>query len=147
MVIDVWLLGCEGGGAQAHQLNAPATFVNILVQKFNLQKGSSKNVSSAIQAIEVVVSKDDFYILVDNSSIDRLHPEKNLIVWYGKCCEKDQFKVTLELFANTRYILVVTTENLNVIGPFSITIFGSNKVHRACMRIPTNPSNQHTHLH
>ncbi|CAF1676676.1 unnamed protein product, partial [Adineta ricciae] len=92
------------------------------------------------EAIEVVVNNNSFYILTANSSadlyghvykhhFDRLTPMQNLIAWHGKCCNKDQFKFTLELLSNETYILVVTTYNPNVTGPFSITIFGSNQVH------------------
>ncbi|CAF1405644.1 unnamed protein product [Adineta ricciae] len=92
------------------------------------------------EAIELVVNKNDFYILTANSSVDlyghvykhhfdRLTPMQNLIAWHGKCCNKDQFKFTLELLKNETYILVVTTYNPNITGPFSITIFGSNQVH------------------
>ncbi|UJR12847.1 hypothetical protein I4U23_017021 [Adineta vaga] len=89
--------------------------------------------------IEFIVSKNDSYTLTANSSIDlyghlykdsfdRFNPTKNLIAWYGKCCNKDQFKFTLELLANTQYILIVTTYKPNITGLFSIIIFGSNKV-------------------
>lgn len=88
----------------------------------------------------MVVSKNDFYILTANSSVDLyghvyerhfdpLIPAHNLFAWYGKCCSDDQFKFTLELFNNETYFLIVTTCNPNVTGPFSITIFGSNQVH------------------
>ena len=91
------------------------------------------------EAIAVIVSKSDFYILTSNSSIDLyghlykdrfdpFNPTNNLIAWYGKCCNKSQFKFTFELLINTKYILVVTTYNQHVTGSFSITVFGSNAV-------------------
>ncbi|CAF1225475.1 unnamed protein product, partial [Adineta ricciae] len=92
------------------------------------------------EEIEIIVREKGFYVLTGNSSIDlyghvykdhfdRFNPKHNLIAWYGKCCNRDQFKFTLELLLNTKYILVVTTYNPNVTGPFSITVFGSNTVH------------------
>ena len=91
------------------------------------------------EAMEVNVSKSGFYILTGNSSIglygfmykDHFHRFdllKNLIASYGKPDSEDQFKFTLELQMNTKYILVVTTYYRNVTGPFSIIIFGSNRV-------------------
>ncbi|CAF0927344.1 unnamed protein product [Adineta ricciae] len=98
------------------------------------------------EVIEVNVSKSDFYILTGDSSIglygfiykDHFHrfdPLKDLIAWCGKPDYKDQFKFTLELQMNTKYILVVTTYYRNVTGPFSIIIFGSNIVHLQRMNI------------
>ncbi|CAF1631136.1 unnamed protein product, partial [Adineta ricciae] len=137
------------------------------IQKFYLEKDSCGNVPSIIQAnysstlthshemfsrrlndfnpayyyetIQVTISKNDFYILTGNSSIElygfvykdhfpRFDLPKNLIASYGKPDNKDQFKFTLELQMNTKYILVVTTYYPNVTGPFSVTIFGSNRV-------------------
>ncbi|CAF1426034.1 unnamed protein product [Adineta ricciae] len=97
------------------------------------------------ETIEViVVSKSDFYILTANSTVDLYghlykhhfdpsNPTSDLIAWYGKCCNKEQFKFTLELFVNIRYILVVTTYNPNVTGSFSVTVFGSNPI---CLKPP-----------
>lgn len=93
-----------------------------------------------LEAIELTVNQNDFYIIAGNSTIDlyahvykdhfsSLNPSGNLIAWDGKCCHKDQFKFTLELLANTKYILVVTTYNPNVTGPFSIIVYGSNNAH------------------
>ncbi|CAF1562161.1 unnamed protein product [Adineta ricciae] len=91
------------------------------------------------EAIEVIVNKTDTYTLGANSSIDLyghlykhyfdlVNPAYNLIAWYGKCCNKDQFRFTVELFINTKYILIVTTYNPNVTGPFSLTVLGSSGV-------------------
>ncbi|CAF1600222.1 unnamed protein product [Adineta ricciae] len=92
------------------------------------------------ETIEVLVDENGFYILTANSSIDLygqlykhyfdiLNPVHNLIAWHGKCCNKDQFRFTLELLTDTKYILVVTTYNPNMTGPFSVTVFGPNTVH------------------
>ena len=89
------------------------------------------------EAIEVIVSEKGTYTLEANSSIDLyghlykhyfdlVNPASNLIAWHGKCCNKEQFRFTVELLINTRYILIVTTYNPNVTGPFSITVLGSN---------------------
>ncbi|CAF1535820.1 unnamed protein product [Adineta ricciae] len=98
------------------------------------------------ETIEITVSKNDLYIIIGNSSIDlyghvykdhfeRFNPAGNLIAWYGKCCNKDQFKFTLDLKINTKYILVVTTYNPNVTGPFTITIFGLNTIRLQHMNV------------
>ncbi|CAF1181739.1 unnamed protein product [Adineta ricciae] len=92
---------------------------------------------------EVIVNKKAFYVLIGNSSVDlyghvykdhfdQFNLTNNLIVWYGKYCNRNQFKFTLELFLNTKYILVVTMYNSNVTSPFSITVFGSNTVQLQC---------------
>ncbi|CAF1461662.1 unnamed protein product [Adineta ricciae] len=96
------------------------------------------------EAVEVTVHETDFYILTANSSVDlyghvykddfhRFNPSKNLIAWFGKCCRKDQFKFTLELQANMKYILVVTTYDPNVTGPFSIITYGSHRLNLRLM--------------
>ncbi|CAF1651819.1 unnamed protein product, partial [Adineta ricciae] len=98
------------------------------------------------EAVEVTVHETDFYILTANSSVDlyghvykddfhRFNPSKNLIAWFGKCCRKDQFKFTLELQANMKYILVVTTYDPNVTGPFSIITYGSHRLNLRLMDI------------
>ena len=91
------------------------------------------------EAIQVIVTTNAFYLVNGNSSIDlyvhlykdhfdRLNPTYNLIAWSGKCCNKDQFNLTLELFIDTKYILVVTTYKPNVTGSFSIIISSSHMV-------------------
>ena len=91
------------------------------------------------ESIEITAYTNDFYVITANSSIDlygfvykdhfdRFNPTANRLAWYGKCCNKDQFKFTLELQSSLKYVLVVTTYEQNVIGPFSIIIFGSNRV-------------------
>ncbi|CAF1592431.1 unnamed protein product [Adineta ricciae] len=97
-----------------------------------------------LEVIKVFVNKTDFYILTATSSVDlyghlykhhfdRYNPTHNLIAWHGQCCNQDQFRFTVELVVNTTYILVVTTYNPNVTGPFSVTILGSNKVRLECI--------------
>ncbi|CAF1607590.1 unnamed protein product [Adineta ricciae] len=96
------------------------------------------------EAIEITVHETDFYILTASSSVDlyghvykddfhRFDPSKNLIAWFGQCCRKDQFKFTLELQANTKYILVVTTYHPKVTGPFSIITYGSHPLNLRLM--------------
>ncbi|CAF1550785.1 unnamed protein product [Adineta ricciae] len=101
------------------------------------------------EAIGITVSKTNFYILTGNGSVhlyghvykdyfDRFNPTENLIAWNGNCCNKDQFKFTLELQINVKYILVVTTYHPNVTGTFLITIFGSDSIY--LKSIDTEPS-------
>ncbi|CAF1128442.1 unnamed protein product [Adineta ricciae] len=137
------------------------------IQKFDIEKDSCVNVPTTIQtvysstlttnhsmfsrtifnnsnyyyeAIQIAVTKNDFYILTGNSTINLYGflykdffspfiPTANLIAWYGNCCDKEQFKFTLELKIGIKYILVITTYNPRVIGSFSIILFGSNMVH------------------
>ncbi|CAF1461593.1 unnamed protein product [Adineta ricciae] len=98
------------------------------------------------EAIEITVHETDFYILTASSSVDlyghvykddfhRFDPSKNLIAWFGQCCRKDQFKFTLELQANTKYILVVTTYHPKVTGPFSIITYGSHPLNLRLMDV------------
>ena len=96
------------------------------------------------EAIEITVHETDFYILTASSSVDLyghvykddfhpFNPSKNLIAWFGKCCHRDQFKFTLELQANAKYILVVTTYHPHVTSPFSIITYGSHPINLELM--------------
>ncbi|CAF1415070.1 unnamed protein product [Adineta ricciae] len=92
------------------------------------------------EVIEMFVSQNGFYIITSVSSIglygyvykDRFHSfdptSRDLIAWNGERYSNDQFEFTLELHAYAKYILVVTTYNPFVTGPFSITVFGSPTV-------------------
>ncbi|UJR19290.1 hypothetical protein I4U23_022419 [Adineta vaga] len=125
-------------------------YFNYRIQKFDILEQSCAHISSTIQAtyssilttnhtifsrvifnnldyyyeaIEIKVDHNAFYIISCNSSIDTyghfyknyfdpLNPSYNLIAWN----------------VYTTYILVITTYDPKVIGPFTITISGSNKV-------------------
>ncbi|CAF1390869.1 unnamed protein product [Adineta ricciae] len=81
------------------------------------------------EAIEIFVSQNGFYILIGVSNIelygyvykDRFHPFDPTS---RERCSNDRFEFTLELHVYTKYILVITTYNPFVTGPFSITVFG-----------------------
>ncbi|CAF1543200.1 unnamed protein product, partial [Adineta ricciae] len=91
------------------------------------------------ETIEVVTTKSGVYTVVIDGSFDPIfylykgyfdrlntaHSQMDPTTAYS---DRNHFNVTFELLIDTRYILVVTTANPGVIGPFSITLFGSSTV-------------------
>ncbi len=91
------------------------------------------------EAIEVKVVNSGYYTLRSNSTINTygsiyndtfnpFSPTVNLLLEDDGRCLGDQFKLTMVLQANTKYILVVTTYFSNVTGAFSIFVSGRNNV-------------------
>ncbi|CAF1441147.1 unnamed protein product [Adineta ricciae] len=120
-----------------------ANYLSILTQNHTtFSRTISHQSEYHYEAIEVLVDENGFYILTANSSIDLyghlykhyfdiLNPARNLIAWHGKCCNKDQFRFTLELLTDTKYILVVTTYNPNMTVPQDDICDMDNRAHIA----------------
>jgi hypothetical protein len=91
------------------------------------------------QTLQINVHAEDTYTLWSESTIDTygyiykngfdpLQPFENLLFQHGGYCNQGQLKFIVDLQANTRYILVVTTYFPNTTGIFSIFISGQNNV-------------------
>ncbi len=91
------------------------------------------------QTVQVNVGITGFYSFSSKSSFDTysyiykdnfntLYPLNNILSQDDNSCNDKQFKLIVELYANTTYILVVTTYHPAQIGQFSILIFGPNNV-------------------
>ncbi len=91
------------------------------------------------EAIEVKVIDTGYYGLSSKSTIDIYNyiykntfipfkPTENLLSVDTGSCANGRLKLTTVLQANTTYILVVTTYSPNVMGAFSIIVFGPNNV-------------------
>jgi len=68
------------------------------------------------------------YGYIYNDTFDPLNPSKNLIHEDDSSECNGQFKLVIDLQKQMKYILVVTTNNPNVIGSFSILALGPNNV-------------------
>jgi hypothetical protein len=66
------------------------------------------------------------YIYKDN--FDSLKPFENLFSQHSGSCNVGQFKLIIDLQADTTYILVVTTYRPNMTGNFSIFVSGPDNV-------------------
>ncbi len=92
------------------------------------------------QTIEINVMTTDSYILWSESGIsdtygyiykddfDPLQPFGNLLHQHSGKCNQGQLKFIIDLQANTKYILVVTTYYPNTTGNFTIFMSGQNNV-------------------
>lgn len=90
-------------------------------------------------AIEIKVKTSDYYKIASNATFDPLgyiyeelfdpfNPMKNLREdFYQETCDH-QFKMTVNLRANSKYVLVVTTYSPFQNGAFSITVTGLHNV-------------------
>jgi hypothetical protein len=91
------------------------------------------------QTVQVNVDITGFYSFSSKSSLDTysyiykdnfnpLDPLNNLLSQDDNSCNDKQFKLIVELYTNTTYILVVTTYYPAKTGQFSILVFGLNNV-------------------
>jgi hypothetical protein len=91
------------------------------------------------QALQINVSTTGSYILWSASTIntygyiykdefDQFKPFENLLLQNSGNCNHGQFKLMIDLQANTKYILVVTTYHPNITGHFSIVVSGLNNI-------------------
>ncbi len=76
----------------------------------------------------VSISNIYTYGYIYNGNFNPFNPLKNLVAQNDEGCRNGQFKIIVHLQANTSYILVVTTFDPNIIGPFSILVSGPNNV-------------------
>nr|ACD54717.1 NHL repeat containing protein-like protein [Adineta vaga] len=91
------------------------------------------------ETLEINVKKTGSYVLWSKSEIDTygylykddfdpLQPFGNLITQHNGKCNQGQLKFFIDIEANTKYILVVTTYYSNTTGNFTIFISGENNV-------------------
>jgi hypothetical protein len=78
----------------------------------------------------------DTYGYIYQDSFDPFNPSVNLILENDQSCPDEQFKLTVNLQVDIKYILVVTTALPDVTGEFSILVSG-----------PTNFSLEHISKH
>jgi len=57
-----------------------------------------------------------------------LNPTKNLLVQSNYSCGRFHFQFSVNLQQSTTYVLVVTTLEPNIRGPFSVLVYGSSNV-------------------
>ncbi len=91
------------------------------------------------ETIQVNVQENGAYSFDSNSTIitygyiyksdfDPFNPTENVISQSGYDCDGYHFRLATYLQANTTYVLVVTTFDPNVQGPFSVLVIGPNNV-------------------
>jgi hypothetical protein len=91
------------------------------------------------EAIQVNVFENGCYSFTSNSTIDTygyiykeyfnpMVPIDNLLVKNDRSFYSNQFKLMIQLHVDTKYILVVTSDNPNVTGAFSLLVTGPNNV-------------------
>ncbi|CAF1241983.1 unnamed protein product [Adineta steineri] len=68
------------------------------------------------------------YGYIYQNNFNPLKPSENLLLSHGGKCNNEQFKLIIDLEINTRYILVVTTQDPKIIGNFSVFISGPNNI-------------------
>ncbi len=73
-------------------------------------------------------SSFDTYSYIYKDNFNSLDPLNNLLSQDDNSCNDKQFKLIIELYTNTTYILVVTTYYPAKTGQFSILVFGPNNV-------------------
>jgi hypothetical protein len=75
------------------------------------------------------ISIVDTYGYIYKNNFNPLNPFENLLAQDDDSSGSGQFKLNIYLQASTTYILVVTTSDPNVIGAFSIFVYGPNNVY------------------
>lgn len=68
------------------------------------------------------------YGLIYNDTFTPYNPYANRLMYDRGDCDKDQFKLSMVLYANARYVLVITTLDPYVEGNFSIIASGPNNI-------------------
>lgn len=91
------------------------------------------------QAIRINVSKNGYYSIVCNSSMNTYgylynynfnpaYPYQDLTLLDDQNAGNNQFKLTYFLQSSVTYIVVATTYSANVTGAFSISVIGTGSV-------------------
>lgn len=70
----------------------------------------------------------DTYGYLYEDDFDPLQPFANLLAQHSGKCNQGQLKFIIDLHANTKYILAVTTYYPNTTGNFTIFVSGQNNV-------------------
>jgi hypothetical protein len=68
------------------------------------------------------------YGYIYKNNFDPLKPSENLLLEHNGTCNQEQFKLIIDLYNDTQYILVVTTYSPYTIGSFSLLISGPDTV-------------------
>ncbi|CAF4015286.1 unnamed protein product, partial [Adineta steineri] len=87
------------------------------------------------ETIQIDIVASGFYIIAGTSSFflygyiykdsfDPFNPSVNLILKDDDGCARRQFKLTVNLVVNVKYILVVTKSSSDTTGPFSVIVSG-----------------------
>ncbi|CAF4091059.1 unnamed protein product, partial [Adineta steineri] len=146
------LAGCSGEGSQSNQLKYPSSlsfdrsgniFVtdhrNNRIQKFEYFEESCE-LGSYYEAIQMNGTISGYYTFQINSEMettnayiyennfDPFHLRKNVLLFGGNSGNQRQFKVTVVLQANMIYVVVITTSSRDLIGNFSIQVFGPSYI-------------------
>ncbi|CAF0987415.1 unnamed protein product [Adineta steineri] len=90
-------------------------------------------------ALQIHINTTGLYVLWSENNINAygyiykndfnpLKPSENLLLSHDGKCNDGEFKLIIDLEINTRYILVVTTQDPKIIGNFSVVISGPNNV-------------------
>ncbi|CAF1178450.1 unnamed protein product [Adineta steineri] len=91
------------------------------------------------ETLQIHVNTTGLYVLWSESNINAygyiyqndfnpLKPSENLLLSHGGECNDGEYKLIIDLEINTRYILVVTTQNPKKIGDFSVVISGPDNI-------------------
>jgi hypothetical protein len=90
----------------------------------------SIQVNVAITGLYSIWSRStvDTYGYIYKDNFDSLKPVENLLSQHSGICNVGQFKLIIDLQADTTYILVVTTYRPNMTGNFSIFVSGPDNV-------------------
>ena len=116
------------------------TYASTLTTESRIySRGSCLSVNHFYEAIEISTVTGDYYAFWSSSVMDMygyiykntfnpLNPSMNLLSEDDSTCNNMQFGLTVQLQANTTYVLVATTYQPNKIGNFSIIISGPTKV-------------------
>ncbi|CAF1126651.1 unnamed protein product [Adineta ricciae] len=139
-IFIVFLLFLIGGTSVDVSSTIEATYSSVLTENHTIySRPFSSGSIYYYETIEVVTTKSGLHTVVIDGRINPIaylykgyfdrfkttHSQLDLITGYS---DRNHFNATFELLIDTRYILVVTTFNSSVIGPFSITLFGSSIV-------------------
>jgi hypothetical protein len=68
------------------------------------------------------------YGYIYKNDFNPLQPAENLLLGHNGSCNKEQFKLIIDLEVNTRYVLVVTTYRPKAMGRFSVFVSGPDNV-------------------
>ncbi len=85
-------------------------------------------------AIEAVVTSNYSFVSSSNINIEGYIFKNDInsfmkpIAYNDDSCGSNQFQLTVELQANAKYILVVTTLQPKLAGEFTVRVFGSNNI-------------------
>lgn len=130
------------------QAQVPSYYSSSLSQNSGIYTRSGQSSGSYYyESIQVVLYSSARYILRSSSTLDTygylysgsfdpLNPSLNLIAFDDDSGGDRQFLLNVTLIYGTRYILVVTTYNPSVTGPYGVAVLGPSSVYF----LPYNPT-------